>query len=93
MDIREATKAFTAMDAYGHHLTIPKSAILHSVGDGSGFMGRIGAEGLASFVYLGSLYYVRQDAIEAITKPMSLTGRQRNTRRHASEPHADAHGR
>jgi hypothetical protein len=93
MDIRETTEAFTAMDAYGHPLSIPKSAILHSVGDGSGFMGRIGAEGLASFVYLGSLYYVRKDAIETIMKPMSLTGRQRNTRRNASEPHAETHGR
>ena len=39
MDIRETTEAFTAMDAYGHPLMISKSAILHSVGDGSGFMG------------------------------------------------------
>lgn len=78
MDFCEATEAFTAMDAYGHPITIPKCAFLHSVSDGSGFMGRIEAGELASFVYFGSLYYVRKDAIEAKLKPMALkTGRQR----------------
>ena len=72
MELREATEAFTAMDAYGHPITIPKCAFLHTVGDGSGFMGRIEAGELASFVYFGSLYYVRKDAIEIKTKPMAL---------------------
>lgn len=63
MDIREATEAFTAMDAYGHpQTTIPKHAILHGVGDDSGFRGRIDAGSLASFVYLGCLFYARKDA-------------------------------
>jgi len=82
MDIREATEAFTAMDAYGHpQTTIPKHAILHSVGDGSGFRGRIDVGSLASFVYLGCLFYARKDAVETKTKPMDFTtGRQRNFR-------------
>ena len=82
MDIREATEAFTAMAAYGHpQTTIPKHAILHGVGDGSGFRGRMDAGSLASFVYLGSLLYARKDAVETKTKPMdSKTGRQRNLR-------------
>jgi hypothetical protein len=79
MNIRESTEAFTAMDACGHPLNIPKSAILHSVGDGAGFMGRIGAEKMESFVYLESLYYLRKDAIEAVTKPMSLAARPQRT--------------
>jgi hypothetical protein len=42
MDFREVIQAFTAMDAYGHpQTTIPKHAILHGIGDGSGFRGRI----------------------------------------------------
>ena len=41
MDIREVVKAFTAVDAYGHPYTVPKCAMVSSVGDGSGFNGRI----------------------------------------------------
>jgi hypothetical protein len=54
MDICEATEAFTAMDASGHPITIPKRAFLHCVGGGSGFMGRSEAGEMASFIYFGS---------------------------------------
>jgi hypothetical protein len=95
MDFFEATEAFTAMDAYGHPMTIPKCAFLHSVGDGSGFMGRIEAGDLASFIYFGSLFYVRKDAIQANTKPMEVATmwRQRNARKHGSETSAKSHAR
>src|ERR1035437_5696754 len=77
MDIREVVQAFTAMDAYGHPLTIPTSAILHSVGDGSGFNGRIDdIATVVSFVYFGVVYYARKTAVEANTKPMVLTSRR-----------------
>jgi hypothetical protein len=86
MGILETVEAFTAMDAYGYtHTTIPAHAILHSVGDGSGFRGRTAAGEMASFVYLGSLFYAPRDVVETKTKPMALpTGRQRNhrSRRH-----------
>jgi hypothetical protein len=77
MDIREVFRAFTAMDAYGHPYTIPKCAMVSSVGDGSGFMGCIAnIATLASFVYLGVLYYARKDAVETSSKPMVLTPRR-----------------
>ena len=73
MDNREAAEAFTAMDAYGHRQQIPKCAILYSIGDGTGFIGRdIEAGELASFVYLGSLMFVAKDSINKKTKPMPL---------------------
>ena len=79
MDICEATEAFTAMDADGHPQTVPKSAILHSIGNGAGFMGRIDVGVLASFVYLDGLYYVQKTGLESKTKPLVLaTGWRRN---------------
>ena len=75
MEIRQAIEGFTAMDDYGHPQIIPKFAILHSVGDGSGFKGCIELRELVSFVYLGCLFYVRRDAVEIKTKPMAF-GRQ-----------------
>jgi hypothetical protein len=87
MDLREVVEAFTAMDAYGHPQTIPKCGILHSISDGSGFMGRTEIRDLASFVYLGSLLYVRNDAIEAKTRSLvpATTWRQRYTPHPASD--------
>ena len=77
MDLLEATEAFAAMDAYGHPQTIPKSAILHAVGDSTGFLARTSARELASFIYLGSLLYAWKDRLEACTHPMMLrTGQQ-----------------
>lgn len=73
MKTREATEAFTAMDAYGYtQTTISEHAILHSVGNGSGFRGRIAAGEMASFVYLGSLSYARRADLETKTKPLVL---------------------
>jgi hypothetical protein len=77
MDIREVVQAFTAMDAYGHPYTVPKCALVSSVGDGSGFNSRIdNSTTLASFVYFGILYYAREDVIEMNTKPMVFTSRR-----------------
>ena len=62
------------MDADGHRHTVPKCAMLSSVGDGSGFDGRIDEIAImASFVYFGDLYYARKDAVEANTKPLVFT--------------------
>jgi hypothetical protein len=79
MDIREVVTAFAAMDANGHRHTVPKCAMLSSVGDGSGFNGRIDdIATVASFVYFGVVYYARTDALETNTKPMVFTsGRKR----------------
>ena len=77
MDIREVVQAFTAMDAYGHPYTVPKSAMVSNVGDGSGFNGRIdNTTTLASFVYFGILYYARKDVIEMSTKLKVFTSRR-----------------
>jgi hypothetical protein len=77
MDIREVVKAFTAVDAYGHPYTVPKCAMVSSVGDGSGFNGRIDEIAtVASFVYFGVVYYARKDAVEMNTKPMVFTSRR-----------------
>lgn len=80
MDIREAVKAFAAMDANGRPFTILKGTMLSSVGDGCGFNGRIDEiAAVASFVYFGIVYYARKDAVEANTRPMVFTSRrQRN---------------
>jgi hypothetical protein len=77
MDIREVLKAFTAMDAYGHPHIMPKCAMLSSVGDGSGFMGRIDdIATVVSFVYFGVVYYARKTVVETNTKPIVLTSRR-----------------
>jgi hypothetical protein len=77
MDIREVVQAFTAMDAYGHPYAIQKGTMLSSVGDASGFNGRIAdIETVASFVYFGVVYYARKDAIESSMKPMVFTARR-----------------
>ena len=77
MDFREVIQAFTAMDAYGHPHTMPKYAMLSSVGDGSGFMGRIDdIATVVSFVYFGVVYYARKTAVETNTKLMVLTSRR-----------------
>jgi hypothetical protein len=76
MKIRQAIEEFAAMDDYGNPQIIPKFGILHSVGDGSGFRGRIEVRELASFVYLGCLFYVGRDAVEIKTKPMAFGNRK-----------------
>jgi hypothetical protein len=51
--------------------------MVSSVGDGSGFNGRIdNIATVASFVYFGIVYYARKDAIETNTKPMGFTSRR-----------------
>jgi hypothetical protein len=78
MGLLETIEAFTAIDAYGYtQTTIPAHAILHSVGDGSGFRGRMPAGEAASFVYLGSLFYARKAELDRTTKPFVLTKGQR----------------
>jgi len=77
MDIREVVQAFTAIDTFGHAHTVPNCAMLTSVGDGSGFNGRIDdIATVASFVYFGVVYYARKTAVETNTKPMVLTSRR-----------------
>jgi hypothetical protein len=77
MDIRMVVQTFTAMDAYGHPCTVPKYAMVSSVGDGSGFNGRVDdIATLASFVYLGVVYYAGNDAVAMNTKPMVFTSRR-----------------
>ena len=77
MEIREVVQAFTAMDAHGHPYAIQKGTMLSSVGDASGFNGRIAdIETVASFVYLCDVYYARKDAVEMNTKPMVFTSRR-----------------
>ena len=77
MDIREVVRAFRAMDANGHPYTVPKCAMVSSVGDASGFNGRIdNIATVASFVYFGIVYYARKDAIETNTKPTVFTSQR-----------------
>jgi hypothetical protein len=68
---------FTVMDAYGRPYTVPKCAMVSSVGDGSGFHGRIdNIATVASFVYFGIVYYARNEVVEKNTKRMVFTLRQ-----------------
>ena len=61
----------------GRPYTVPKCAMVSSVGDGSGFNGRIdNIATVASFVYFGIVYYARKDAVEANTKPMVFASRR-----------------
>ncbi len=77
MAIREVIQAFTATDASGHSHTVPKCAMLTSVGDSSGYNGRIDdIATVASFVYFGVVYYAPKTAVETKTKPIVITSRR-----------------
>jgi len=86
MELWEVSESFSAMDSFGHSQNVPKSGILYSVGDASGFRGRSDVGELASFVYLGSLLYVKKTTIEAKTRALEPTKvwRQRYTQNPAS---------
>ena len=77
MGIREVVTAFTAMSAGGQAYRIPHLAMLSSFADGSGFKGRTddGAS-LASFVYVGTVYYASKDTVELNTREMVFTSRR-----------------